>query len=82
MSRSSTVDLIKRLEVIARDARAEASAIEACLVDASGRLRELHAALLVLAPMISAAAGKASRKSASGKAFRAAANVLIGEVLA
>ena len=49
--------------------------------DAAERLMRIHEALTVVGPFLSRAAGRMSRHSDDGQAFRAAANILIGEVL-
>ena len=49
--------------------------------EAAARLGQLHQDLVMVAPALSAAAAKASRRTLNGRAFRAACDRLVGEAL-
>lgn len=80
--RSSTATLIAALRILARDIRSDDGIANAAIDEAADRLEQMRADLAVVLPAISAASGKASRRTATGKALRAAANRLAREVLA
>jgi hypothetical protein len=81
--RTNTPTLAKALRVLSAQAEDADDGIAAiALQEAASRLEQLHADLVAVAPALSAAAGKASRRSVEGKAFRAACDRLVAEVIA
>jgi hypothetical protein len=66
----------------ARQYRAINDPLADALMGAARRLEELHADLATAAPALTAAAERASRGSAEGRAFRAACDRLVAKVIA
>lgn len=71
--RTSTPDLAQAMRILARDSQS------AAIAEAAERLEQLHADLVITYSAIGQMASKASRRSAFGMEFRAAAARLAAE---
>lgn len=80
--RSSTAAIICALNVLGAELDSPDGVANATCYEAAGRIQELLADLAVVLPAVRRTAERASRRDKAGRAFRAAANRLAGEVLA
>lgn len=80
--RVSTATIVSAMRILSTDIQSDDGVANAAIAEAADRLEELQRDIATVMWAISMHSGRVNRRTADGRAFRAAANRLAAEVLA